>query len=209
MAKAKTKAEEAAKTKPGTTAVAKEKKLAKSLRTGSHSTVTSKKNAGKSSQKTGTSAKKIDKSGKTKAKTTETSASVEGFLNTVLDDVKKKSCFDIIEIFESASGFEPKMWGPAIVGFGSYHYKYATGHEGDAPVIGFSPRKNAIVLYLSSSFVGRDELLGKLGKYKTGKSCIYIQHFDQVDKKILKEMVRRSVKHTMTASAAGNFSESC
>jgi hypothetical protein len=88
------------------------------------------------------------------------------------------------------------MWGPAIVGFGSCHYKYDSGHEGDAPIIAFSPRKAAIVLYLSSGFEGRNELLGKLGKHKTGKACLYIKSLDQIDEKVLREMVRRSVKHT-------------
>jgi len=87
------------------------------------------------------------------------------------------------------------MWGPAIVGFGSYHYKYASGHEGDAPIIGFSPRKAAIVLYLSMGFEGSKELLGKFGKHKMSKACIYIQSLDQIDEKVLQEMVRRSVKH--------------
>ena len=133
---------------------------------------------------------------KSKAKTIQTNASVKDFLNTVPDEVKKKDCFSIADIFKKESGFEPKMWGPAIVGFGSCHYKYATGHEGDAPVIGFSPRKAAIVLYLSTGFEGRDELLSKFGKHKTSKACLYIKSLDQIDEKVLREMVRRSVKHT-------------
>ena len=133
---------------------------------------------------------------KAKAKTVQTTSSVRDFLNAVPDEVKKKNCFSIVDIFKKETGFEPKMWGPAIVGFGSYHYKYATGHEGDAPVVGFSPRKAAIVLYLSTGFEGRDELLGKFGKHKTSKACLYIKSLDQIDEKVLREMVRRSVKHT-------------
>jgi len=132
---------------------------------------------------------------KAKAKTIQTTSSVKDFLNTVPDEDKKKNCFSIVDIFKKETGFEPKMWGPAIVGFGSYHYKYASGHEGDAPVIGFSPRKAAIVLYLSTGFEGSDELFAKFGKHKTSKACIYIQSLDQIDEKVLREMVRRSVKH--------------
>jgi hypothetical protein len=111
---------------------------------------------------------------KVKIQTVETSNSVTDFINTVPDQGKKEDCFRIIEMMKQQSGFDPKIWGPAIVGFGSYHYKYESGREGDAPLIGFSPRKNAISLYLSLSKDEKDELLKIFGKHKTGKSCIYI-----------------------------------
>ena len=93
------------------------------------------------------------------------------------------------------SGFDAKMWGPAIVGFGSYHYKYESGREGDAPLVAFSPRKAEISLYLSSSFDKRDELLAKLGKHKSAKACVYIKKLEDVDVKVLEKMVELSVKH--------------
>lgn len=94
-----------------------------------------------------------------KNKTTETSGSVTDFINKVADETKRKDSFRIVEIIEKQTGLKAKMWGTAIVGFGSYHYKYDSGHEGDAPLVGFSPRANAIVLYLASGFQKKEELL--------------------------------------------------
>ena len=99
-----------------------------------------------------------------KIKTTETSKSVAGFINSVRDEIKRKDSFQIIEIMKKQTGFEPKMWGPSIVGFGNYHYKYDSGHEGDMPLAAFSPRSTAIVVYLSENFENKDELLQKPGK---------------------------------------------
>ncbi|GAB3955232.1 hypothetical protein GCM10028805_42200 [Spirosoma harenae] len=96
---------------------------------------------------------------------------------------------------EKQTGFEPKMWGPAIIGFGSYHYKYDSGREGDAPLVGFSPRANAITLYLASSFAERDELVQKLGKHKTGKGCIYLKKLSDVDEDVLNQMIAKSVSY--------------
>jgi uncharacterized protein YdhG (YjbR/CyaY superfamily) len=93
-----------------------------------------------------------------------------------------------------ATGFEPKMWGPSIIGFGSYHYKYASGHEGDAPLVGFSPRKTAISLYIYFSTESKDELLSKFGKHKAAKGCIYINKLADIDIEILKIMITASVK---------------
>ena len=128
-----------------------------------------------------------------KNKTTETIKSVTGFINTVADETKRKDSLAIIDIMQKASGFEPKMWGPSIIGFGSYHYKYESGHEGDMCMIGFSPRSTAIVLYLGS-FENRDELLKKFGKHKTGKGCIYVKKLSDVDTNVLKQMVVNALK---------------
>lgn len=130
-----------------------------------------------------------------KNKTTETTGSVTGFLNKVVDETKRKDAFRIVEIMQAQTGFEPKMWGPAIVGFGTYHYKYESGHEGDAPLVGFSPRKDAFALYLSADFGKREELLLQLGKHKTGKGCVYIKKLDDVDVNVLKRMITLSFEH--------------
>jgi len=110
-----------------------------------------------------------------KIKTTETSKSVTDFINSVGNEIKRKDSFQIIEIMQKQTGFEPKMWGPSIIGFGNYHYKYDSGHEGDMPLAGFSPRSTAIVFYIAENFENRNELLQSLGKHKTGKVCVYIK----------------------------------
>ncbi|WP_343616785.1 DUF1801 domain-containing protein [Flavobacterium sp.] len=130
-----------------------------------------------------------------KNKTTETKNSVTDFINAVADETKRNDAFELLKIIQKTTGFEPKMWGPSIIGFGSYHYIYDSGHEGDAPLVGFSPRKDAISLYLSSSFENKDELLSKFGKYKAGKSCIYIKKLADIDPEILKEMISVSVSY--------------
>jgi hypothetical protein len=127
-------------------------------------------------------------------KTIETKLSVSGFVKTIEDKQRQKDCSGIIEIMKEASGFEPKMWGSAIIGFGSYHYKYESGHEGDAPLVGFSPRKNEFALYIAN-FDGKEALLQKLGKHKTAKSCVYIKKLEDADAGILKKLTAGSVKH--------------
>lgn len=129
-----------------------------------------------------------------KNKTTETTASVNDFLATVADDTRRQDCFTIVKLMEELSGFKAKMWGPAIIGFGSCHYKYESGREGDMPIIAFSPRKNDLTLYLSSDFDNRTELLARLGKHKTGKVCLYIKKLADVDMAVLKEMMVLSIK---------------
>ncbi|KLT66083.1 DUF1801 domain-containing protein [Pedobacter sp. BMA] len=129
-----------------------------------------------------------------KNKTTENDSSVEDFLNAVSDDLKRADCFELSAIIADVTGLEAKMWGNAIIGFGSYHYIYESGRAGDAPLIGFSPRKNAIVLYLSPEFKHRDQLLGRFGKHKTGKSCVYIQKLNDNDLGVLKQMITNSVE---------------
>jgi hypothetical protein len=130
---------------------------------------------------------------KYKAKTTETANSVSGFIKGVPDRQRQKDALAVIKIMKEQSGFEPKMWGPAIVGFGSYHYKYESGHEGDAPLVGFSPRKAEFVLYIPN-FETKEELLKKFGKHKTGKACVYVKKLEDIDIEILKKMITNSIK---------------
>jgi hypothetical protein len=130
-----------------------------------------------------------------KNKTTETESSVTDFINAVEDLKRKNDSFELIKLMQNETGFKPKMWGPSIIGFGSYHYKYASGHEGDAPLVGFSPRKDAISLYLYSTFEDKEELLSKFGKHKAGKGCIYIKKIADIDIEILKKMISHSVQN--------------
>ena len=127
-------------------------------------------------------------------KTKVNEASVEGFLNSVEDEQTRKDCFEILKMMKQVTKEEPKMWGASIVGFGSYHYKGASGREGDWMLIGFSPRKQNLTLYLMHGFEVHKDLLKKLGKYKTSMGCLYIKNLDDVDKKVLKELVTESVK---------------
>ncbi|HRP55625.1 DUF1801 domain-containing protein [Agriterribacter sp.] len=131
---------------------------------------------------------------KYKAKTIETANGVSDFIDTIGDEQRKKDALAIIKIMREQSGFEAKMWGAAIIGFGSYHYKYESGHEGDAPLVAFSPRKNEFSLYLTSAFDGREDLLKQFGKYKTGKACIYVKKLEDINIGILKKMITGSVK---------------
>jgi hypothetical protein len=130
-----------------------------------------------------------------KNKTTETRDSVAVFLSSIKDEKKSNDTSSIIKLTTEHTGLEPKMWGTSIVGFGTYHYKYDSGHEGDAPLVGLSPRAAAIVLYLSGNFDKRDELLQSFGKHKTGKGCIYIQKLEDIDTGILIKMVKNSIRH--------------
>ena len=121
-------------------------------------------------------------------------ASVEDFLNTVSDEQIRADCFEITKLMKQVTKAEPKMWGSSIVGFGSYHYKGASGREGDWMLVGFSPRKQNLTLYIMAGFDRYDELMKKLGKFSTGKSCLYIKKLADVDKKVLKELVSESVQ---------------
>ncbi|MFN2221352.1 MAG: DUF1801 domain-containing protein [Chloroflexota bacterium] len=120
---------------------------------------------------------------------------VEAFLNSVEDEQRRRACFAIKEIMEQVTGAEAKMWGDSIVGFGSYHYKYASGREGEWMLTGFSPRKRNLTLYIMSGFDEYDELLDNLGKYKTGKSCLYVNKLEDIDLEVLTDLVRQSVQH--------------
>lgn len=133
----------------------------------------------------------------TKNKTTETGASVSLFLASVKDEKKRKDCSAIIDLLTKHTGLEAKMWGTSIVGFGSYHYTYESGREGDAPLVGISPRSNAISLYLSN-VMAEEELLKKFGKHKSGKGCIYIQKLEDINTAILIELAKKSIQHLKT-----------
>lgn len=131
-----------------------------------------------------------------KNKTTETETSVLDFIDAfVADEAKRNDAFELVKIMQEETGFEPKMWGPSIIGFGSYHYKYASGHEGDAPLAGFSPRKAAISLYVYLSEENIKELLSKLGKHKPAKGCIYVKRMSDIDVETLKKMISLSVEN--------------
>ncbi len=131
---------------------------------------------------------------KAELKTKVNKASVEGFLNKVKDEATRNDCFEILKMMKQVTKEEPKMWGSSIVGFGSYHYKGKSGREGDWMLTGFSPRKQNLTLYLMGGFDEQKDLLKKLGKYKTSVGCLYIKKLDDVDKKVLKELVTASVK---------------
>lgn len=127
-------------------------------------------------------------------KTKETKASVSGFLNTVSDEQRRKDCHTVLDLMKRATGEKPKMWGSSIVGFGRYKYRYASGHEGEWPIIAFSPRKNDLTLYLMPGFEEyAAALMAKLGKYKTGKSCLYLKRLDDVELPVLKKLISKSV----------------
>ena len=130
-----------------------------------------------------------------KLKTQPTGESVHAFLNQVEDEKKRRACFTILELMEDVTGAEPQMWGPSIVGFGSYHYKYASGRQGEWFLTGFSPRKRDITLYIMSGFEQYQPLLDRLGKFKTGKSCLYINKIEDVDMGTLRQLVEQSVAH--------------
>ena len=121
-------------------------------------------------------------------------ASIEDFLNTVEDEQKRKDCFEIVKIMKQVTKEEPKMWGPSIIGFGSYHYKYESGREGDMMQIGFSPRKQNITLYVGLGNNTENPFLKKLGKHTTGKGCLYIKKLADVDKKVLQDLITHSYK---------------
>jgi Domain of unknown function (DU1801) len=125
-------------------------------------------------------------------KTKATTASASEFIAAIGDENKRADAKALAKIMQSATGEKPKLWGPSIIGFGSHHYKYESGREGDMPLAGFSPRKAAMVLY-GMGFEGAEKLLGKLGKHTTGKGCLYIKKLADVDRKVLEELVAKSV----------------
>ena len=130
-------------------------------------------------------------------KTKVNEASVEEFLGTVEGEQKRKDCFEIVKIMKQVTKKEPKMWGPAIIGFGSVHYKYESGREGDMPQIAFSPRKQNITLYIGVGDNPDNSLLKKLGKYTTSKACLYIKKLTDVDRNVLQELIADSFKRAL------------
>jgi len=132
-------------------------------------------------------------------KTKVTNASVDKFLQGIKDEKKRRDCYQILKIMKKATKAEPKMWGTGIIGFGDYHYKYESGRENDWFLTGFSPRVQNLTLYIMGGF--DNEVLKKLGKYKTGKGCLYINKLEDVDVKVLSELITRSVKKMAKAHA--------
>lgn len=128
-------------------------------------------------------------------KTVANNRSVKTFLDTLVDDTKRKDCRDLLKMMQAVTGYKAKMWGESIVGFGRYHYKYASGREGEFFVTGFAPRKQDLTIYIMPGFANHTELLAKLGKHKTGKSCLYIKKLADIDRNILKELISRSVDY--------------
>lgn len=131
-----------------------------------------------------------------KNKTTQTEVNVFDFIDSYVDKEQKKlDSLKLIELISDWSGFEPRMWGPTIIGFGRYHYKYASGHEGNAPILGFSPRKAQFSLYIYSKTEKSDALLKDFGKFKMGKACIYIKKLEDIDISILEQLCRESIAY--------------
>ncbi|MDQ0483669.1 DUF1801 domain-containing protein [Guptibacillus hwajinpoensis] len=126
-------------------------------------------------------------------KTKETDNSVLEFIENVDSPKKREDAYRLLDLFTETSGYEAKMWGPSIIGFGSYHYKYDSGHEGDAPLVGFSPRKAKISLYFATGDSERSQLLEKFGKHKAGKACVYINKVADIDEEVLKQLIDESV----------------
>jgi hypothetical protein len=127
-------------------------------------------------------------------KTKETEQSVTRFIEQIESPGKREDAYKLLDIFSETTGYPAKMWGPSIIGFGTYHYKYATGHEGDAPLVGFSPRKAKISLYFATGDAQREELLQRLGKHTAGKACVYVNKLDDIHTGVLKELIQQSVE---------------
>jgi uncharacterized protein DUF1801 len=127
-------------------------------------------------------------------KTKPTTASVEKFLNKVADETRREDCFTVARMMEEITGSKPTMWGESIVGFGSYHYKYASGQEGDWPLAAFAPRKNELTVYIMPGFERYKDLMAQLGKYRNARSCLYIKRLSDVHVPTLKKLIRESVK---------------
>jgi hypothetical protein len=126
-------------------------------------------------------------------KTKQTEVSPASFIDQVENEQRRKDGHELVALMKKITGKPAKMWGPSIVGFDKYHYKYASGHEGDMPITGFSPRKQSLVLYLGPGLEDK-KLLSKLGKHKVGKGCLYINKLDDVDRNLLRELVTKSVE---------------
>jgi hypothetical protein len=128
-------------------------------------------------------------------KTRQNDASVTAFLAALADPKQRADAKKIAAMMREATGSRPRMWGTSIVGYGSYHYVYASGQEGDWPIVGFSPRKQNISIYIMAGFSGSEKLLAKLGKHKTGKSCLYIKRLDDVDEAVLRKLIDGSISY--------------
>jgi uncharacterized protein DUF1801 len=127
-------------------------------------------------------------------KTKPTGASVEKFINQVSDETRREDCFRVAKMMEEITGEKPKMWGPSIVGFGSFHFKYGSGREGDWPIAAFSPRKQNLTIYIMPGLAWYSDLLQQLGKHRSAKSCLYIKRLSDVHVPTLKKLIRASIK---------------
>ena len=123
------------------------------------------------------------------------SSDVTAFIDGIQNDVRRDDCRRLLDLMRRATGEEPQLWGTSMVGFGSYHYRYASGREGDYFKVGFAPRKANLTVYLMSGLVGYDDLLTKLGPHTEGKSCIYIKRLNDIDESVLTALIKRSVAH--------------
>ncbi len=128
-------------------------------------------------------------------KTKLTEESALAFLDQIENDQRRQDCLTVLELMKNVTGDEPRMWGESIVGFGSYHYRGKSGREGDWMLVGFSPRKQNLTLYIMAGFDGYDGLMSKLGKFKTGKSCLYINRLTDVDLQVLRDLIKQSVDY--------------
>jgi hypothetical protein len=136
------------------------------------------------------------------AKTKPINESVKDFLNKISDEERRADCFRVAKIMEEITGEKPKMWGPSIIGFGSYRYKYASGREGDWPITGFSPRKKDLTVYLMMGFAKHGELMEKLGKHSSAQSCLYIKRLSDIHIPTLKKLIKLSVKDLKAYTAS-------
>ncbi len=128
-------------------------------------------------------------------KTQKTGASVEEFLNSVDNRRRREDGWALLEMMKDLTGLEPEMWGPSIIGFGDYHYRYESGREGDFFLTGFSPRKQSLSLYIMAGFDTYDDLLGRLGKHRKGAACLYVNKLADVDMDVLRELIEESFEH--------------
>ena len=129
-------------------------------------------------------------------KTRPTKVSAESYIAAIANEEQRNDARRLVALMRKVTGQEPRMWGPSIVGFGSYHYKYASGREGDSALTAFAPRGRELVVYIAESFEGRDALLARLGEHRTGKVCVYIRRLADVDLKVLEKLVTRSIADT-------------
>ncbi len=135
-------------------------------------------------------------------KTKPTGEDVEQFLNGVAGERKRQDSFILLKLMKQVTGLEPRLWGGSMVGFGEYHYQYASGHAGDTFLVGFSPRKQALTLYVLSGFEQQERLLERLGKYKTGKGCLYINRLEDVDLPTLRSLIEQAYAHKRELSGS-------
>ncbi len=131
-----------------------------------------------------------------KNKTTFTDSSVHDFIATLPNPVRRDDSLALLDLYTDLTGFPPVMYGPTIIGFGNYHYRYGSGHEGDAPLAAFAPRKDSLVLYFSV-FDGREKLLAELGKHTSGKSCVYVKKLADIDIEVLKQLITACMQSTL------------